>query len=85
MKRCAHCGAKFGLIRYRRGFRQFCKKACRDAHRSQELADAGKRRSWYEFLMRTLTLLYAARLPNNAPPLSLRGSIFYCVGCLVSA
>ena len=32
--RCSHCGsAKFGLIRYRAGLRQFCKKKCRDDYR----------------------------------------------------
>ena len=53
MKRCAHCGsAKFGLIRYRRGFRVFCKKKCREAFHREELLDQKRRRSWYEFLMR---------------------------------
>jgi integrase len=32
--RCTNCGsAKFGLIRYRAGLRQFCKKKCREAYR----------------------------------------------------
>ncbi len=50
---CAHCGStRFGLTRYRRGFRVFCKKTCRDSYRTQEVLDERKRRSWYEFLMR---------------------------------
>ena len=28
MKNCAHCRAKFGLIRHRYGLQQFCSKKC---------------------------------------------------------
>jgi hypothetical protein len=50
--RCAHCGGRFDLIRYRRGFQRFCKRSCRDAYRRQEILDHRRRQSWYEFLMR---------------------------------
>ena len=51
--RCTHCGsAKFGLIRYRAGLRQFCKKKCRDAYRLGLLLELRRPTSWYEFLSR---------------------------------
>ncbi len=52
-KVCAHCGSmKFGLIRYRIGPRQFCKKLCRDNYRRQEILDHRRRQTWFEYLMR---------------------------------
>ena len=49
---CAHCGsAKFELIRYRAGLRQFCKKKCRDAYNSAYFG-AWETHQWYEFLSR---------------------------------
>jgi hypothetical protein len=40
------------LIRYRIGFRLFCKKTCRDNFRRDDLLEHRKRQSWYELLMR---------------------------------
>jgi len=31
---CAHCGGKFGLVRQRKAFMQFCSIRCLEAHRS---------------------------------------------------
>lgn len=31
---CAHCGGKFGLVRQRKAFLQFCSVRCLEAHRS---------------------------------------------------
>ena len=30
---CAHCGGKFGMVRHRKAFKQFCCKPCLDANR----------------------------------------------------
>jgi recombinational DNA repair protein (RecF pathway) len=32
MKRCIHCQAPFGLVRYYRSRKQFCSRACRREH-----------------------------------------------------
>jgi hypothetical protein len=52
-QQCAYCGStKFGLARYRRGFRVFCKKSCRDSYRTKEFLEEKKRQSWFDYLMR---------------------------------
>jgi hypothetical protein len=53
MKTCAHCGsAKFGLVRYRLGSLQFCKRKCKEAWQAQykRHLDADKR--WLGYLRR---------------------------------
>ena len=43
MNHCAYCSGKFGLVRYRRGFKGFCSKACVDRHIVQLRAEFRKR------------------------------------------
>jgi endogenous inhibitor of DNA gyrase (YacG/DUF329 family) len=42
MKRCAQCGGKFGLIRHRWHFRQFCSAKCREKFFHQRAKDTDK-------------------------------------------
>ena len=39
MNHCAYCSGKFGLVRYRRGLKGFCSKACVDRHIAQLRAE----------------------------------------------
>jgi hypothetical protein len=50
MKRCAHCGGKFGLIVYRWHHERFCRAKCRDAY-LHKLAENGRRlKEWISFI-----------------------------------
>lgn len=51
MKRCAHCNGRFGLVRYRRGMQQFCKRKCREDYAREQFLEVRRRQSWYEYLM----------------------------------
>jgi hypothetical protein len=42
MKRCVHCGGKFGLIRHRWYSRQFCSARCREKFLDQLFKDRHK-------------------------------------------
>jgi endogenous inhibitor of DNA gyrase (YacG/DUF329 family) len=42
VKRCAQCGGKFGLIRHRWHFRQFCSAKCREKFFHQRAKDTDK-------------------------------------------
>lgn len=53
MKQCAHCGGKFGLARYRVGFRlQFCRKSCKYMYLAKLAQEREKTRRWLAFLAR---------------------------------
>jgi hypothetical protein len=52
MKRCAHCGGKFGLVRYKWYSRQFCRKRCREAYLDKLAADRDRLRRWLGFVAR---------------------------------
>jgi hypothetical protein len=47
---CAFCYGKFGLVRYRRGFKSFCSKACVERHVAWLRADVQKRKGWLDCL-----------------------------------
>ena len=34
-QRCHHCAGRFGLVRHTRYFKQFCSRACLQAHQEQ--------------------------------------------------
>ena len=51
MKNCAHCRARFGLIRHRYGLQQFCSKKCLAAFKLKFEVEIRQRQSWYEFLI----------------------------------
>jgi hypothetical protein len=51
--RCAYCHGKFGLVRYHRGFKSFCSKACVDRHIVRLRGDLRKRRGWLDRLYST--------------------------------
>jgi hypothetical protein len=43
---CAHCGGKFGLVRQRKAFMQFCSVRCLEAHRgAADVEDEQARRA----------------------------------------
>jgi hypothetical protein len=52
MKRCAHCGGKFGLVRYKWYSQQFCRKRCREAYVDKLAADRDRLRRWLGFIAR---------------------------------
>ena len=47
---CAYCHGKFGLVRYRRGFKSFCSRTCVEQHKAWLRADVRKRRGWSDCL-----------------------------------
>ena len=49
-KTCHQCGRGFGLIRYRYGAKQFCRKACRAAYLQRTADQVKKLRAWQDFL-----------------------------------
>jgi endogenous inhibitor of DNA gyrase (YacG/DUF329 family) len=53
MKRCAHCGGKFGLIRQTWFKTQFCSKKCRDRHLDRLAQDRERVRRWFACLRPT--------------------------------
>jgi endogenous inhibitor of DNA gyrase (YacG/DUF329 family) len=48
MNRCAQCRGKFGLIRHRRYFRQFCSLRCRGRFVNHLAKDRDKVRRWLD-------------------------------------
>jgi hypothetical protein len=68
MKSCAHCGStKFGLVRYRLGTLQFCKKVCKEAWQSRFRRYVRSQRRWTAYLARGPYNRLAARLLIMAP------------------
>jgi hypothetical protein len=51
-RRCDMCNGRFGLVRHRFGWKQFCCKACLDNYLSRTTHEADRSRSWLEFLAR---------------------------------
>jgi hypothetical protein len=51
-RRCDMCNGRFGLVRRRFGWKQFCCKACMDNYLSRTTREAHRSRSWLEFLAR---------------------------------
>jgi hypothetical protein len=51
-RRCAHCHGPFGLIRRRRGGRQFCRSACMEAHDEAVRRLVQAKARWLDFLDR---------------------------------
>jgi hypothetical protein len=51
-RRCAHCHGPFGLIRRRRGGRQFCCSPCVDAYDDAVRRSVQAKARWLEFLDR---------------------------------
>jgi hypothetical protein len=51
-RQCDMCNGRFGLVRQRFGYKQFCCKACLDDYRSCVLRGAHRSRRWLEFLAR---------------------------------
>jgi hypothetical protein len=52
MKRCAHCGGKFGLVRQRWFNLQFCSRRCLDLYRDKLQQDRDRITRWFSFLAR---------------------------------
>jgi hypothetical protein len=50
MKRCAHCGGRFGLIVYRWYGERFCRAKCRDAFLHRLEADRDRLKRWISFI-----------------------------------
>jgi hypothetical protein len=51
-RRCDMCNGRFGLVRYRFGWKQFCCKACLDSYLSDAVREAHRSRHWLDFLAR---------------------------------
>jgi hypothetical protein len=51
-KRCACCGNPFGLIRRRRGGKQFCSIVCMEKVGGGGVKSAKTAQRWYEFFRR---------------------------------
>ena len=51
-RRCDMCNGRFGLVRHRFGWKQFCCKACLDNYLSGTTHEADRSRSWLELLAR---------------------------------
>lgn len=49
-RRCNHCGGSFGLIRRRRGSKQFCSVQCMENYAVAVRKSVEARARWYEFL-----------------------------------
>ena len=56
-RRCAHCHGPFGLIRRRRGGRQFCCSACMEAHDEAVRRLVQAKARWLDFLDRARAVL----------------------------
>jgi hypothetical protein len=53
MKACDHCGStKFGLIRFRIGTLQFCKKKCKEAWQDRFRSYRRARTRWAAYIAR---------------------------------
>jgi len=51
MKRCDHCGGRFGLVVYRHFARRFCKKRCRERYLADlHLSAQAPKERWLAFL-----------------------------------
>ena len=46
------CNGRFGLVRHRFGWKQFCCKACLDSYLSDTMREAHRSRHWLDFLAR---------------------------------
>ena len=44
------CKGRFGLVRHRFGWKQFCCKACLDKYLSDTTREAQRSKHWLEFL-----------------------------------
>ena len=45
------CKGRFGLVRHRLGWKQFCCKACLDKYLSDTTREAQRSKHWLEFLV----------------------------------
>jgi hypothetical protein len=48
--RCACCRGRFGLVRHRRAFRNFCSQRCVDRHDAWLLTQDRRNKSWSDCL-----------------------------------
>lgn len=52
MKRCAHCGGRFGLIVYRWYGQRFCRAKCREAFLCELTSERERLKRWISFINR---------------------------------
>jgi hypothetical protein len=50
------CNGRFGLVRHRFGWKQFCCKACLDSYLIDTMGEAHRSRRWLEFVARKVAL-----------------------------
>jgi hypothetical protein len=51
MKRCQYCGGRFGLIRHRHLWKQFCRKRCKENYlTAQSQKVEATKRQWFPFI-----------------------------------
>jgi hypothetical protein len=51
MKRCHHCGRRFGLISHRHLWKRFCRKRCKENYlTAQARRIEATRRQWFTFI-----------------------------------
>src|SRR5262249_62311773 len=48
-RRCDMCKGRFGLVRHRFGWKQFCCKACLDKYLSDTTREAQRSKHWLEY------------------------------------
>ena len=48
-RRCEVCGGKFGLIRHRLAYKQFCSKHCLDEHLAKRKQQPFDLKQWMDF------------------------------------
>jgi hypothetical protein len=57
---CAYCYGKFGLVRHRSAFKNFCSHGCVEQHKTWLREEARRRDSWVEFLWQA-----SLKVPRN--------------------